>query len=188
MQDDSNDIEIEKEELDDSVVAEENSSEALKNIKDKLKKALEEKQQYLDGWQKDKADFINARKRDKEERENFLKSANEGLISDLLPVLQSFEMAFSNREVWEKVDKNWRVGVEYIYSQLKSTFENYGLKEINPAGQVFDPRRDEAIEFAKVDDRSLDHKIIKVIQKGYELNGRILVAPKVNVGEFQDSK
>jgi molecular chaperone GrpE len=95
------------------------TKDAVKDLREKLKKAIAEKQEYMDGWQRSKAEFINARKRDEESRKEIIKFANEGLLMDIVPVLDSFTMAFSNKEAWEKVDQNWRIGVEHIYSQLK---------------------------------------------------------------------
>ena len=100
--------------LDDSVVAEENAAAMIKKLREKLKKAESEKQEYLTGWQRDKAEFINARKRDQEDKQSFIKFANENLVSELIPVMESFDMAMGNKEAWETVDKNWRIGVEYI--------------------------------------------------------------------------
>ncbi len=174
-----NDITIEKDEnIDDSVVAEENAMESVKALKEKLKKAIEEKQEYLNSWQKDKAEFLNARKRDQEAQKDFARFSNENLIGELIPVLDSFNMAMGNKEVWEKVDKNWRVGVEYIANQLKTVLEGFGLKEIDPMGKPFDPMRDEAIE-----DGKNGNTVTTVVQKGYELNGKVLKAPKVKIGE-----
>lgn len=171
--------------LDDSVVSEEGLQQTVKKLREKLKKATAEKQEYLTGWQKDKAEFLNARKRDKETNEQFIKYANEGLVNELVPVLDSFNMAMGNKEVWEKVEKNWRVGVEYIFGQLKKVLEDSGLKEIDPIGQKFDPMRDEAISFEPVDTEAKDHTVTTVIQKGYMLNGKVIKAPKVKVGEFK---
>src|SRR3989338_2568568 len=151
-------------------------------LKEKLKTALEEKQKYLDGWQRDKAEFLNARKRDREAQAEFLKFAKEDIVTELLPVLQSFEMAMANKEEWEKVDKNWRIGVEYISNQLKTVLETHGLKDVNPIGLQFDPMRDEAQEFVPVENEEQNNKVMEVIQKGYELNGKQLRAPKVKVG------
>ncbi len=179
MKDENDDIKIESDEnLDDSVLAEESAQETIKNLKEKLKKAVAEKQEYLNNWQRDKADFINARKRDEEAQKDFARFSNENLISELIPVLDSFSMAMGNKEVWEKVDKNWRIGVEYIANQLKKTLEDFGLKEIDPIGKKFDPMRDEAIEDGKQSDI-----VTTVISKGYELNGKVLKAPKVKIGE-----
>ncbi len=171
--------------LDDSVVAEENAAETIKNLRDKLKKALEEKQEYLTGWQRAKADLINARKRDEADRAEFVKFANERLIDGLIPVLDSFELAMGNKEAWEKAEKNWRVGVESIASQLKKALNDSGLEEVNPIDQKFDPIRDEAAEYVPVDSEDKNHMIIGVLQKGYNLNGRPMRPAKVRVGEFK---
>ena len=171
--------------LDDSVVAEENAAETIKKLREKLKKCEAEKMEYLTGWQRAKADLINARKRDEADRAEFTKYANERLIEDLIPTLESFDMAMGNKETWEKVDKNWRVGVEYIYSQLKKALSEAGLQEINPLGQPFDHSRDEAAEYVPVDDEKDHHKVLAVVQKGYSLNGRSMRPPKVKVGEFK---
>lgn len=171
--------------LDDSVVAEENAAEAVKKLREKLKKAEAEKQEYLTGWQRVKADMVNARKRDEEERKEFTRYANANLIEELLPVLESFDMAMGNKEAWEKADKNWRIGVEYIYSQLRKVLENNGLVEINPLNEKFDHAKHEAVSYEPVNDQKLDHVIIGVIQKGYSLNGKVMKVPKVKVGEFK---
>ncbi|HEY4478245.1 MAG TPA: nucleotide exchange factor GrpE, partial [Candidatus Paceibacterota bacterium] len=84
---------------------EESGADTIKNLREKLKKALAEKQEYLDNWQRDKADFINARKRDEEAQKDFLRFSNENIITELIPVLDSFNMAMGNKEAWEKADK-----------------------------------------------------------------------------------
>lgn len=171
--------------LDDSVIAEENMVETIKKLRAKLKKSQADAQEYLTGWQRAKADFVNARKRDEEERKEFVKFSNERLIESLIPVLESFDLAMANKEAWEKVDKNWRMGVEYIYSQLKKTLNESGLEEVNPLGMKFDPARDEAAEYVPVTDETQDHMITQVIQKGYSLNKKQMRPPKVRVAEFR---
>jgi molecular chaperone GrpE len=171
--------------LDDSVIAEENMGEAIKKLKEKLKKAEAEKQEYLTGWQRTKAEMVNARKRDDEERKEFMKFANSGLIEELIPVLDSFDMAMGNKEAWEKADKNWRIGVEYIYSQLMKVLSENGVKEINPLNEKYDHNLQEAISHDPVTDEKLNDVVIQVVQKGYSLNGKLLKVPKVKVGEFK---
>jgi molecular chaperone GrpE (heat shock protein) len=157
----------------------------VKDLREKLKKAVQEKQEYLDGWQRAKADFINARKRDEESRKEVIKFAGENLITELIPVLESFEMARANKEAWEAIDKNWRMGVEYIHSQLLKILQDNGLTEIDPIGQKFDPLRDEAVSYEPVTDEKQDHVITQVVQKGYSLHGKSIKAPRVKVGEFK---
>ena len=105
--------------LDDSVVAEESQKDTIAKLREKIKQLEATKQEYLTGWQRDKADFINARKRDEADRREFMKFANEQLIFDIIPVLEHWDLAMSHKESWEKADKNWRVGVESIFNQLK---------------------------------------------------------------------
>ena len=182
----NDDVVIESDEtLDDSVLAEESLQEAVKKLREKLKICTKEKQEYLDGWQRTKADYMNSKKEEELRRKDIMKYASERLVDDLIPVLQSFDMAFVNKELWEKVDKNWRVGVEYIYSQFRNVLETNGLKEVNPLGLKFDPNRDEALEHVPVEDESKDHVVMEVVQKGYELNGKLIKAPRVKVGEFR---
>jgi molecular chaperone GrpE len=162
-----------------------NPAEKIKQLREKLNKSEAERMEYLAGWQRAKADLINARKRDEEDKKEFVKYANEDLLGEILSVLDSFDMAFANKEAWEKVDLNWRTGVEYIYSQLLSALERFNLKVINPVGQKFDPNHHVSIESVPVTDKSQDGIIVRVVQKGYELNGKVIRAPKVEVGELQ---
>ena len=157
----------------------------VKKLKDRIKELEKKNAELLDSWQRDKADFINTRKRDEEGKVEFLRFAKADIISEIIPVLDSFDSAFKNKEAWEKVDKNWRTGVEYINSQLHTILSQHGLKVINPVGQEFDHNRDEAVENIIVEDKNDDDKVLEVVQVGYELNGRQIRAPKVRVGEFK---
>lgn len=164
------------------------SRDAVKKLRQKLEVCVKEKQEYLLGWQRTKADFVNMKKAEEEYRKDFLKFANQGLIEELLPVVESFEMAFSNKEAWEKVDKNWRTGVEYIYGKLMGTLEQHGLKESNPIGEKFDPAQHASFEHVPTDNPKEDHMIIGVVQKGYTLNGKIIKPPNVRVSVFQEEQ
>jgi len=157
----------------------------IKKLKDKIKNLEKEKQEYMDGWQRERADFINYKKRIENEKIEVIKYANESLVEELLPVLDSFEMAFSNKEAWEKVDKNWRIGVEYIHTQFLKILDENGIKEIKAMGQKFDPKFHVAVEHIVTDDENKDNVILEVRKKGYMINDRVVVAPQVVVGEFK---
>lgn len=159
------------------------AGQKLKDLRDKLKKCEAEKQEHLTGWQRMKAETINARKRDEERQKEMILFANESLIMELLPVLDSFEMAKANKEAWEKVDKNWRTGVEYIQSQILGILARNNLVEVNPVGLDYSPTEHEAIEMVEVKDETQDGKIVEVVNKGYKLNEHVIRAPKVKVGE-----
>ncbi len=177
--------------LDSDIVPEEeteSSDSLIKKLKEKIKKLESEKTEYMDGWQRERADFINYKKRVEGEKLEVIKYSNENLVSDIIPVLDSFDMAFSNKEAWEKVDKNWRVGVEYIYTQLMKVLGENGLKEMNPLGEKFDPKFHVAEGHIETDDDKKDGVIVTVKKKGYMLNDRVVIAPSVVVAEYKDKE
>lgn len=167
---------------DDAVSSDEMTpQEQIRRLRQKLKESTNEKQEYLDGWQRLKADFVNYKRREEENKQEFLKYSREGIITDLLPVLASFRMAFANKEAWEKVDPSWRSGVEYIHTQLLQVLTGHGLSEVNPKGERFDPNLHTATESVPTTDPALAHTIAEVLQVGYRLNGKLIRAPQVKV-------
>jgi molecular chaperone GrpE len=163
------------------------------SLKDKLKKLREElatsqaqRQEYLDGWQRAKADFVNARKQEEAARKEIVEYANASLIRDLLDVTDTFEMAFAHKESWEKVDKNWRIGVESIYGKLGGVLEGHGLKKLSPkAGEKFDPKIHQSVSAVPTENQSDDDTVVAVIQSGYELAGKVLRPAKVTVAHYE---
>lgn len=158
------------EDLDDSVILEENQAEALVKLKLKLKEAEAKAKEYLDGWQRSQADFVNLRKRDEEAKIEFLKFANVDLILQLMPVLDSLSLAEGHAEP--------------IYKQLVQILKSNGLEELNPMGETFNPKEHEAVSVIPTDKSEEDHKILEVMQKGYILAGKIIRPAKVKIGEF----
>ena len=82
----------------DAEFAEKDPKQALDKLRKKLKETEAEKQEYLDGWQRAKADVINSPKRDADLQADIVKFAHVNLISDIIPVLDSFDMAMQNKE------------------------------------------------------------------------------------------
>jgi molecular chaperone GrpE len=154
---------------------------ALRKLREKLKVCEKEKKEYLDGWQRMRADFANVRKDEETRRGEMIKFAAEGLVDDLLPVLDSFSMAFGNKEAWEKVDENWRKGVEYIYAQMYSVLESRGLTEIGKVGEPTDPRLHVAIEETPAPSEKQAGTVSEVVQKGYRLHSKVIRPAKVKV-------
>ncbi|MFH0755143.1 MAG: nucleotide exchange factor GrpE [bacterium] len=157
----------------------------IKKLKEKIKILEKENQEYMNGWQRERADFVNYKKRSENEKIEIIKYANESLVEEIIPVLDSFEMAFANKEVWGKVDENWRIGVEYIHSQFLKILDENNFKIINPFGEKFDPKFHIAEEHIFTDDEKKDGIIVEVKKKGYILNDRIIKAPQVIVAEYK---
>ena len=142
-------------------------------MRERLKQALSEKDEYLAGWQRAKADLVNYKKEADREREMRAKFAAEDIIESLMPILDSFNLARANKETWERVDRNWRQGIEYIHAQLLRTLFERGFAEIDPPlGSIFDIGEHASVENVATDDTNKDGTIAEVVQKGYALSGK----------------
>ncbi len=167
---------------------EEDFKKTLKKLRADLKVCKAEKEEYLTGWQKERANFANYKKQEEDRKINFSESIRERILTRFLSVLDSFNVAFANKNAWEKVDENWRKGVEYIYAQMNTIFEEYGVKEIGEVGENFDHNTHQSVEMTPTDKKEDNHKISLVIQKGYKLGDRVIRAARVNVFEYKDVK
>ena len=165
---------------------EEDLKKTLKKLRADLKACKKEKEEFLIGWQKERADFINYKKEEDNRKALFSEAMRERILTRFLSVLDSFAMAFANKDAWEKVDPNWRRGIEHIHSQLDAVFEEYGVKPVGEVGETFDPNIHQSIDLVSSTQKELDHKIAEVVQKGYKLGERILRPARVNVYEHKE--
>lgn len=154
----------------------------IKKLREKIKKLEAEKQEYLDLSQRTRADYANFKKEVEANRILDRKFATKRFIEDLLPVLDAYDMAQANKEAWEKVDANWRTGIEYIFGQLRTVLEREGVTQFGSVGDVFDPKLHESIEIIAVEDESKNDTIVKILQNGYKMHDSILRPARVHVG------
>lgn len=164
---------------------EEASQTAIKKLREKIKVLEKEKQEYLDLSQRTRADYANFKKEVEANRSSDRKFAAKRLIEEMLPTLDSYDMARGNKEAWEKVDQNWRVGIEYIFSQLRTVLENQGVVQFGKVGDTFDPMLHESMEMVTISDESKNDTIIEVLQSGYRMHDMILRPARVKVGHFE---
>lgn len=169
----------------------ENNCEAkLKKIKIELKKCEAEKMEHLENLQRAKAEFLNAKRRLEEERMLDKERAVTKQIEKLLPMCDSFQMAQSDKKAWDAIDPTWRRGVESIYTQLQSILTSYGVEEVNPMGEEFNPQEHEAMTSVTVADMAQNNKIISVIQNGFRRTigekSELIRPARVIVGEYTE--
>lgn len=160
---------------------EEDLKATLKKLRKDLKQARAEKTEYLTGWQRSKADYQNYKNEENRRLLSFGILTKEKMVESMLPALDSFDMAMMNKEAWEKVDANWRMGVEYIYNQLMTSLADNGVTTINAEGAPFDPSLHQSVETIETDDDSKDHTIAKITQKGYKMGEKIIRPARVSV-------
>ncbi|MEN9337892.1 MAG: hypothetical protein RIQ41_206 [Candidatus Parcubacteria bacterium] len=157
----------------------------IKKLREKIKKLEAEKKEYLDLSQRTRADYMNLKKEIDSERITGRKFATKRFIEELLPVLDAYDMAQVNKESWEKVDQNWRVGIEYIFGQLRTVLEREGVTSFGKVGDVFDPMLHESMETVPVTDSSKNDTIMKVLQSGYRMHDTVLRPARVHTGHFE---
>jgi len=148
------------------------------NITEILEQKLkEEKDRYLRLY----AEFENYRKRTAKEKLEMYETASEGVIKNLLPVLDDFERAIA--EMKKNKEDEMAKGVTLIYDKFKKTLEKEGLKNIEVnKGDTFDPEVHEAIAQMPVEDEEMKDKIVDVVEKGYKLGAKNIRYPKVVTG------
>jgi len=146
----------------------------LNKIKKILKQCQKEKEEYLAGWQRAKADLINYKREQEQKISDYYKFANEGFISEILPVLDSFELALKHTK-----EKRKREEILQLYNQLLNILKSNGVEEIKALGEKFNPEFHEAIGEIK-GERGI---VIEETQKGYFLNKKVVRPSKVKIGK-----
>ena len=147
--------------------------EQFSQLKDLAAKADENWERLL----RTTADFDNFRKRATREKQEAIKFANENLVTKLLPVLDSFEMAMAAAQntpaPGAQTLQSLQDGVNMVHQQLKTVLAESGLETIEAAGQPFDPNLHEAV--SQVDNPDLpEGTVAQQLRKGYRLRERLL--------------
>lgn len=161
------------------------TKDVAKKLREEVKKLQKEKEEYLTGWQRAKADYVNLQRELDLSRINVSTLAREKMTEKLLPALDSFEMAFANKEHWETLDKEWRVGITSIHSQLIKGLEDSGVEKIDEVDTPFDPNIHQSISVAGTDIESKDHTVASVLQAGYKIGDRVIRPAKVVIYEYK---
>jgi molecular chaperone GrpE len=148
----------------------------------KLKEAADKSKEYWDKLLRLQADFDNTRKRLEKEKQEFLNFANEGIILELLNILDDLERTIEQAEVGHEDLSGFLKGVEMILAHLYEMLKEYGVKPIEAQGKLFDPHLHEAL--MQVENKDLpEHTVVEELQKGYLLNDRVIRTAKVKVSK-----
>jgi len=145
----------------------------------RLSQLQSERDEYLDTLRRVQAEFENYRKRVIKEQTALVDRATEGLVEQLLPVLDSFELALKNFDAAGGHDaESVRKGVELVYAELLGVLEKAGLSRVEAEGKPFDPNVHEAVMQEEGDGEPV---VADVLRTGYTLKGRVLRPAMVKV-------
>lgn len=159
------------------VYEEDQGATLVKKLRAQLKECEKERKEYLDGWQRIKADMVNAQRLHATSATVSQHRAVQKVIEELLPALDSFDIAMQG-DAWGNVDAQWRQGIEYVHAQLLASLKNIGVETYGAVGEVFDPSLHEAIAHT---DGGPSGTVAKVERRGYKNAETILRAAHVVV-------
>jgi molecular chaperone GrpE len=146
----------------------------------KLAEAEKQRDEYLAGWQRTKADFINYKKEKMKHLEDVARYGSEDLLKDLIGVLDNFDLALRTMEKTGTVER----GIYLIRSQIEDILKKRGLEKVSvKAGDEFDPMIAEAM--TEVASEQPQGTIVEEVEPGYRLGDKILRPARVILSKGQ---
>ncbi|MDO8407796.1 MAG: nucleotide exchange factor GrpE [bacterium] len=156
---------------------EEQAEGKVARLRSELAQCRKEKQEYMDGWQRAKADYVNALKRFETDAKVSELRGRVGAIQMLLPAFDALERAREHGEV--------PAGFAGIAKQLESAFATLGLEAVGEVGEVFDPALHEALGTDAAQSVEEDNTVSAVLEKGWRLGDTLVRPTKVRVTHFE---
>jgi len=162
--------------------AEEAPQDELEALQAEIERLKDESSEYLDGWQRARAEFINFKRRNKEENDNTRARITGDILTRFLEVIDDLDLALESKPEAEELQA-WIGGIELIRQKLMLVLKAQNVEEITvERGTGFDPALHEAVTFEE-DDELEEGEIIGTIKKGYVLKQRVLRPAQVRVAK-----
>ncbi len=155
------------------------AAQEIEQLKTELEKANQQAAENFDGWQRERADFLNYKKRMERDQESSTQAIKGEVIKRFLVTLDDLERALKTRPTTGE-GASWAEGIELIYRKLQSLLDMAGVKRIEVEKQEFDPNLHEAITHEDCPDFE-SGQIIEVIEQGYTLGDRVIRPARVRV-------
>jgi len=154
--------------------AEAEAPKAVPALEEELTAAQEEARKNWDLYLRERADLENFRRRAQKEKEDLARFANENILKEMLPVLDNLERAIEHaRQESGGGEESLRQGVEMTLGLFAKSLEKFGVTPIQAEGEPFDPAWHEAMGQLESSEHPAN-TVVKELQKGYQLNGRLL--------------
>ncbi len=155
--------------------------DTITGLQQELQNAQNQCKEYFEGWQRERADFMNYKKRVERDQAQLHQIITANIIKKFLVVLDDMERAIKNRPA-DAEQQEWWNGVDLIYRKLQSILEAEGIQPIAASGDLFDPNLHEAISHEEHQEVQSGH-IIEVVQQGYRLGDRVVRPALVRVAQ-----
>lgn len=167
--------------------------EQKNNIEEELVECKKKAEEYLSGWQRERADFANYKKDEVKLREDMKFYAKSKIIYEFLNIFDNFDLALKHMPP-ELAENNWAKGIMHIRQQFEIILKGEGVEEIKSIGEKFDPTLHEALEEVEATGEEKEPAFAKAtagesgivleeLQKGYKLDGRVIRPVKVKISK-----
>lgn len=165
---------------DDFVIEEEGETlaDTAKKLRAKLKEAVAQKQEYLEGWQRMRADFANEKKATELLRANITDSVTAEAAEKIIPIVDALDLAIASTD-FQNAGKNWQQGIESLRSEVLRSLKELGVEPFSPKGEEFDPNTMNAIREVE----GTPNKVEIVDRHGFRMGERIIRPAYVAIGK-----
>lgn len=137
-------------------------------------------EEYLSGWQRERADFANYKKDEAKLREDVKFYTKSKIIYEFLNIFDNFDLALKYMPP-DLAENNWAKGIMHIRQQFEIILKGEGVEEIKSVGEKFDPILHEALE--EIESEKEGETILEELQKGYKLDGKVIRPSKVKISK-----
>lgn len=159
---------------------------SYEDLEQKLNETELKMNDYWERLLRMQADVDNAQRRNDRNVENAHKYALEKFVYELLPIIDSLELcATSVPEKMQEAAKSVTDGVDLTLKMFYNSMEKFGVQQVNPVNEPFNPETQQAIS-TKVDPDVAPNTVVSVLQKGYTLNGRLVRPALVVVSKAKE--
>ena len=165
------------------------------NQNDQIKKLEQKCEEYLNGWKRAKADYINYKKESEKKQVEMVQFSNAAMLAQLLPIVENYKKALNDEHIIAEYKKTESFkGLQNIEKQFTDFLKNLGIEQIKTVGEKFDPELHEAVSRKPASSAAADTAgkkeeekqadiILEEVKAGYKLQGKVVQAAKVVVSE-----
>lgn len=160
------------------------AEDKLKKLRKERDEARKERDEYLTGWQRSKADYVNLQKRMREAGESASQAGVIGLGSSIVSVFDSLEAA---EKAAKEASEGVKTGIEQVIKQLENALKENGIVRFVPQpGDQFDPEMHEPMQTLETSDENDDNTVAEVCQSGYTYKDIVIRPARVIVNKYNN--
>lgn len=150
------------------------------NSQEELVKLKNQAEEYLNGWKRAKADYINLKRETEQKQKELIEFAVAGFILEIFPMIDQFKQAFKHIPEDQR-NSDWVIGIRHIQSNLNKLLQEHGIEEIEAVGEKFDPLFHDAVEEVESDQE--EGTVVEEVKTGFKMHDKVITPAKVKVAK-----